>query len=116
MAIERGNREVVALIKRDRLAGRAPRTHGGVVAQVWRGGRGRQAALALLLPGLHVIALDRDFGRRVGALLARAKTSDVIDAAVALLASDGDEILTSDPDDLRVLVRATGAHVDIVAV
>jgi hypothetical protein len=115
-AVERADRDVVALIKRERRAGRAPVTHGGVIAQVWRGGTGRQANLARLLPGLEIVALDDALGRRVGMLLGRTKTSDVIDGAVALLATDGDEILTSDVDDLRELVRATGAHVDIVKV
>jgi hypothetical protein len=40
----------------------------------------------------------------------------VIDAAVALLAVDGDIILTSDPGDLAVLVAAAGTHADIVLV
>lgn len=115
MAVERTNRDVIALIKRERLAGRVPLTHGGVVGQVWRGG-GRQANLARLLPGLDVVALDADLGRRTGALLARSRSSDVIDAALALLAQDGDEILTSDPDDLRVLVAASGVHADVVDV
>jgi hypothetical protein len=38
------------------------------------------------------------------------------DAALALLAQDGDEILTSDPEDLRVLVAASGVHADVVGV
>lgn len=46
VAIERSDRSVVALLKREPLAGRAPLTHGGVVGQVWRGGGGRQANLA----------------------------------------------------------------------
>jgi hypothetical protein len=41
---------------------------------------------------------------------------DVIDGAVALLAADGDEILTSDVEDLSHLVRAAGTHVDVVGV
>jgi len=116
MAVERADREVVALIKRERLAGRAPLTHGAVIGQVWRGGTGRQASLARLLPGLDILALDEALGRRIGLLLARSKTSDVVDAAVALLARDGDELLTSDAGDLRRLVKATGAHVDIVPI
>jgi hypothetical protein len=116
LAIERGDREVIALIKRERIAGRAPRSHGGIVGQVWRGGTGRQARLAAVLPGLEIVPLDAALGRRVGALLARTRTADVIDAALALLAQDGDELLTSDPNDLRKLVSATGAHVDIIKV
>jgi hypothetical protein len=115
VAVERMSRDVIALIKRERLAGRAPVTHGGIVGQVWRGG-GRQANLARLLPGLDVEALDADLGRRAGALLARSRSSDVIDAALALLAHDGDEILTSEPGDMRVLVAASGVHADVVEV
>lgn len=40
----------------------------------------------------------------------------MIDAAVVLLAFDGDEILTSDPDDLRALAAAAGAHAELIAV
>ena len=31
-----------------------------------------------------------------------------------MLADDGDEILTSDPDDLVLLAQACGLHVDVV--
>jgi hypothetical protein len=40
----------------------------------------------------------------------------VVDAAVAALARPGDVILTSDPDDLEPLVRATGNPIDLIAV
>jgi hypothetical protein len=116
VAVERADRDVVALIKRERRAGRAPVTHGGVIGQVRRGGTGRQANLARLLPGLEIVMLGDDLGRRVGVLLGRTKTSDVIHGAVALLATDGDEILTSDIHDMRRLVSATGAHVDVIKV
>lgn len=116
VAVERGDREVVALVKRERLAGRSPRTNGGVVAQVWRGGHGRQATLARLLAGVEVSSLDESLGRRAGMLLARSGLSDAIDAAVVCLAGDGDDILTSDPGDLRALAEAAGVHVELIAV
>ncbi len=116
LAVEREDRDVVALIKRERLAGRAPITHGGVIGQVWRGGTGRQANVARLLDGVEVAPLDGILGRRVGLLLGRVGTSDAIDAAVVLLAEDDDEILTSDPEDLRVLAASTGVHIELVAV
>jgi hypothetical protein len=116
VAVERLDREVIALIKVERAAGRVPLTHGGVIGQVWRGGTGRQANLARLLPGVEVVPLDDALGRRVGALLARTKKKDVVDAAVALLARDGDEILTTDAADLRPLVEATGVQVDLIEV
>lgn len=115
LAVERGDREVAALLTHERRAGRVPVTHGGVVGQVWRGGA-RQVQLSRLLPGVEVVALDDALGRRAGELLARAARSDVIDAAVVLLARDGDEILTSDPGDLAVLAAAGGADVELVAV
>lgn len=116
IAVERDDRDVVALIKRERLAKRAPITHGGVIGQVWRGGSGRQARLALLLAGIEVTPLDDALGRRAGALLRSSKTKDVIDAALVLLARDGDGILTSDAEDLIPLARAAGADVEIMTV
>jgi hypothetical protein len=116
VAVERGDRDVVALVKRERLAGRAPVTSGGVVAQVWRGGRGRQVLVARLLAGVEVAPIDDNLGRRAGMLLARAGRSDAVDASVVCLAADGDDILTSDPGDLRLLADAAQVHVELIPV
>lgn len=116
MAAERGDRDVVALIKRERLAGRVPVSHGGVVAQVWRGGTGRQVPLARLLAGVDVTPLDDGLGRRAGLLLGRTGLADAIDAAVMCLAGDGDDVLTSDPGDLQRLAQAAGVHVELIPV
>ena len=116
VAVERGDREVVALVKRERLAGRVPVTCGGVVAQVWRGGHGRQAPVARLLAGTDVTAIDGQLGRRAGMLLARSGQSDAIDASVVCLAADGDDILTSDPSDLRALAEAAGIYIDLIPI
>lgn len=115
LAVERGDRDVMALLKQALLEGSAPVTHGGVVGQVWRGGA-RQARLAKFLPGVDVAPLDEELSRRSGVLLGRARKSDVVDAAVVLLAQDGDSILTSDPGDLRGLAEVAGTHVDLVPV
>jgi hypothetical protein len=114
VAVERGDRGVVALVKRERLAGRVPVTSGGVVAQVWRGGR--QVPVARLLAGTDVAAIDDPLGRRAGLLLARSGQRDAIDATVVCLAADGDDILTSDPGDLRVLAEAADIHIDLIPV
>ena len=116
VAVERGDRDVVALVKRERLAGRSPVTGGGVVAQVWRGGRGRQALLARLLAGVEVAPVDDSLGRRAGMLLACTGLSDAIDATVVSLAADGDDILTSDASDLRTLAEAAEIHVELIPV
>jgi hypothetical protein len=113
VAVERGSRDVVALIKRERLAGRSPVTSGGVVAQVWRGGSGRQVPMARLLAGTDVAPIDDRLGRRAGMLLARSGQSDANDAAMVCLAADGDDILTSDPGDLHALAQAAEIHVKI---
>lgn len=76
----------------------------------------RQTNLARVLPGVQVAPLDDALGRRAGLLLARTRTRDVIDAAVVLLADDGDEILTTEADDLLPLAVAAGKYVDIVGV
>lgn len=112
IAIERGDRETVGRVLLARRRGVDVVTHGGVVGQVWRGGA-RQARLARALRGIDVLPLDDSLGRRAGALLAATGGRDVVDAAVAALAGDGDEIVTSDPDDLLPLVVATGAHVEL---
>jgi hypothetical protein len=112
IAVERSDREIVALLKAERRAGRVPVTHGGIVGQVWRDGA-RQARLASLLAGLEIAPLDDALGRRAGILLARTHTDDVLDAAVMLLATDGDLILTSNVNDLSRLAAAYGVHVEI---
>ena len=71
---------------------------------------------ARLLAGVDVGAIDDALGRRAGVLLARSGQSDAIDASVACLAADGDDILTSDPGDLRALAEAADIHVELVPV
>jgi hypothetical protein len=116
LAVERGDRDTAALLKQELLARRVPITHGGVIGQVWRGGARRQANLARLLQALDVRAVDALLGRRAGVLLSKTRTADVIDAALALLAAEGDSLLTSDPNDLAALVAAAGVHVDVVRI
>jgi len=115
IAFDRGNPMVSALIKDELLARRRPRTHGGIVGQVWRSGP-RQARIARLLQATEVVALDRELGRRAGLLLGRTRRADVIDSALVLLATDGDWIVTSDPGDLSPLAEGAGLHVEIVPV
>jgi hypothetical protein len=112
LAVERGERAVLALLKREQLAGRPPVTSGGVVAQIWRGGS-RQAPVARLLAATEIVPIDDRLGRRAGVLLGRSGMTDAVDASVICLAADGDDILTSDPGDLRVLAETAELHVDL---
>jgi Ser/Thr protein kinase RdoA (MazF antagonist) len=113
IAIERNERSMWARLKAAEVTRELPLTHGGVVGQVWRGGP-RQARLARALQGVDVRPLDRALGRAVGELLAKTSSSDVIDAAVVLLAADGDDIVTLDRRDFEALVRAAGRHVELI--
>ena len=90
-------------------------TSAAVLAQVWRNGS-RQAVLARMLRGFDIRPLGAVAGRRVGELLAMSRTSDVIDAHVALLVRDGDAVLTSDPDDIERLVATLGVAAAVIKV
>ena len=114
IALEDNDRRMWRRLKGALQAESPPKTHGGVVAQVWRGGTGRQARLAKALRAVEVVPLDAELGRRAGVLLARCGLQDAIDAALAAMADHGDEIITSDPDDLAILVAAGNRRVDIV--
>ena len=113
IALERRDRAMWRRFKSALLAARVPLSHGGVVGQVWRGRGPRQALLAQALGGIEVVAIDGALGRAAGELLARSAGNDVIDAALVLLADDGDQIVTSDVSELVPLASASGRHVEI---
>lgn len=113
VALERNERPMWLRLKAAHLDGDLPLTHAAVLAQVWRGGP-RQARLARALDGIDVRAFDEPLGRAAGQLLAAAGGADVVDAGVVLLAADGDEIVTVDPDDLEQLAEASGRHVELI--
>ncbi len=115
IAVDRGDRAMLARLRVAQRHGFELRTNAMVVAQVWRDPRGRQAGLARLLRAVDVRAVDHDDGRAAGALLGQAGTFDPIDATVVLLAEPGDRILTGDPDDLSVLASAAASRALIVA-
>lgn len=113
IALERGERPMWARLKAAQLAADLPITHAGVVGQVWRGGS-RQARLARALDGFDVRPLDERLGRAAGELLGRADLSDVVDALVVVLSTDGDEIVTADRDDFERLAAASGRHIELI--
>ena len=114
IALERNDRAMWRRLKAAQLAGRVPVSHGGVLGQAWRGRGPRQALLAKALDGIEVRPLDERLGRLAGELLARSGTNDVVDAALVLLAEDGDDIVTSDTEDLEPLAALAGRHVELL--
>ena len=76
-------------------------TPAGVVAQLWRGGEGRQAPVALLLRSVAVADLTAAVARHLGRILGATRTADPTDAHVAFLARERTwAVLSSDVDDL----------------
>lgn len=104
IALERRNRKLVALAQLFAKANTPLVTSAGVVAQVWRGGTGRQVPVAFLLRQTLVAVLDQPVARMVGRMLGHSGTADPVDAHIVLLARERNwPVLTSDPDDLRAI-------------
>ncbi|MDQ2790717.1 MAG: PIN domain nuclease [Pseudonocardiales bacterium] len=115
IAYEQGDRTVRAFLERAGRTGVDVRTTTGAVAQVWRDGA-RQARLTLLLKGLLEVELTRERARRIGILLRQADERDVIDGSIVEAAVDGDEILTTDPDDIAALAEHSGKNLIVTRV
>ena len=115
IAYERGSRTVQAFLERAYRRGDDIRTTTAVVAQGWHGDP-RQVLVARLLRGVDERDLTSAQARRVGRLLRQAGTADVVDGTLVDVADDGDEVLTSDPDDIRRLAAAAGKRVIVTRV
>lgn len=105
IALERNDRRVVVLLARARETGAIVTVPATALAQVIRAPE-RQARLARLIrqPTTDVVPLDRVDGTNVGRLLAASDTRDIVDAHVVICARRrGQQVATSDPDDLRLL-------------
>ena len=69
------------------------------------------------LAGCVVVPLGENDAYAAGILLARTKTTDVVDAVVVTVALRSKAvILTGDPVDIERLVRASGGEVVVVRV
>jgi len=113
IAIERGEQRMRELVNRAVAQGVRLYVPATAVAEVWRGGGGRQARLAKFLGSgqrsshLHIVPLDFDTAKLIGLLLARAGAGAIggADAMVAWCALHfGGRIITSDPGEIQRLV------------
>jgi predicted nucleic acid-binding protein len=105
IALERGDKRMIALVDRALAQGRDFRVPAGVLGQAWRNGR-TQFTLARFLRSeeVEIVPLDKQLARSCGELCGAAGSSDVIDASVVIVARERrDPIVTSDPSDLRRL-------------
>ena len=97
-------------------SGLAPLLPAVVFAQVWRDPR-RQHSVAKVGRVCEMLSFTERTALRVGRLLSSSKTCDVVDAAVVVEAIDHEAmIVTSDPDDIRKLVDASGFEIPVVTV
>lgn len=115
VAADRNERRAWAEHKARLELGVIPSVPAPVVAQVSRSPQ--QAQLRRFLTGCEVVPLGESEAHEAGRLLGMTSTADVVDAAVVTLALRKKAlILTSDPDDIERLVRASGREVAVVAV
>ena len=105
IALDRGDKRMIALLQRALAQGRAFRVPAGVVGQALRDGR-VQVTLARFLRSeeVEIIPLDAEPARSCGELCGASNTSDIVDASVVILARERrDAIVTSDPNGLKGL-------------
>jgi hypothetical protein len=115
VAADRNERRAWAEHKARLEFGVIPLVPAPVVAQVSRSSQ--QAQLRRFLTGCVVVPLGESEAHEAGRLLGLARTADVVDAVVVTTALRRKAmILTSDPDDMQRLVRASGREVAVVAV
>jgi predicted nucleic acid-binding protein len=104
IALERRAKSIVELVHYWRELDTKLVTSAGVLAQVWRGGRNKQASLSSVLARTEVVDLNRQAARAIGLALGLAGTSDIVDAHVAILGRERRwPVITSDPEDMRIL-------------
>ena len=115
VAAERNDRRVWADHRARLEIGLTPIAPAPVVARTSRSGQ--QAQLRRLLRGCEIVAFAPEEAHRVGSLLGAARTTDVVDAHVAILALDrGAIVITSDRGDLEHLSAClpTPIHIEPV--
>lgn len=112
IAADRGDRAAWAEHRVRLAAGVIPFVPAAVVAQASRSDR--QVHLRRFLRGCDVVSFDERAAHRTGALLGKAKSSDIVDASVVdLAATTSSDIVTTDATDIRRLVAAEGKRIAV---
>lgn len=115
VAADRNDRRAWAEHKVRLEVGVLPSVPAPVVAEVSRSPK--QAQLRRFLTGCAVVPLVENDAHEAGRLLGKTRTADVVDAVVVTVAvREKAMILTSDPDDIKRLVRASGRELVVIAV
>ncbi len=115
VAADKNDRSAWAQHKARLEFGTVPLVPAPVLAQVSRSSQ--QAQLRRFLTGCAVVPLGESEAHEAGRLLGKTGTSDVVDAVVVAVAVRQEAmILTSDPEDMKRLVRASGREVPVIAI
>ena len=115
IAADRSERRTWAEHRLRLEAGVVPLVPAPVVAQASRSPR--QGQLRRLLRGCEIVALDETAAHAAGALLGKARTTDVVDASVAVLSiRHRADIVTGDAKDIRRILAVARAKVSIMDV
>jgi hypothetical protein len=115
VAADRNERRAWAEHKVRLELGVIPLVPAPVIAQVSRSSQ--QAQLRRFLTGCVVVPLSEGEAHEAGRLLGLTRTADVVDAVVVTTAlGQKAMILTSDPVDVKRLVRASGGEVAVITV
>jgi predicted nucleic acid-binding protein len=103
IAADRNDRRVWAEHRVRLESGLVPLVPANVVAQASRSAE--QVQMKRLLRGCDIVAFDEQSAHEAGALLGKARTKDVVDASVVVLAiQHGADVVTGDAGDIRRLV------------
>ena len=115
VAADRNERRAWAEHKARLELGVVPLVPAPVIAQVSRSSQ--QVQLRRFPKGCVAVPLSEAEAHEAGRLLGVARTADVVDAVVVTTAvRHKAPILTSDPDDVERLVRASGREVPVIAI
>lgn len=110
IALARGDQRARAFLARAVQAGAEVLVPAVVVAETVRGHGPRDAPVNRVIAAIDLVAAaDEAAARTAGHLLGATASEETVDALVvaAAIHVGGGRILTSDPDDLKLLVRGT---------
>jgi len=108
IAADRSERNTWADHRARLEAGIIPLVPSPVVAQVSRSPK--QTQMRRLLRGCEVVAFDEPAAHSAGALLGKARSNDVVDASVVVLAIQREaEVVSDDAADIERLLSAARA-------
>jgi hypothetical protein len=114
IALAHGDANAWVRFRAMRKQGMSPLVPAPVLSQVWRGGPA--ALLSRALHGCELVPFLVEHAKPVGELCAVAGSSDVVDAHAIYIGRRSAWVYTTDPDDLRELIRAGGYPTAVVAV